>query len=101
MNRKSTLSQRRTAGRGQNAFFSQPQQLQKAIREKAEGQMMVEAAPGAPFKMIEPQFLFELLRALLNLPPLMRPIQHSPHGRVTRRITQIIFVPPITMALNQ
>jgi hypothetical protein len=54
------LSHRLTLGRGNASFFSPPQQVQKAIGEKTESQMVVEATPRAPFKMIEPQFLFEL-----------------------------------------
>lgn len=101
MKRKRRLSHRRTAGRGQNAFFSLPEQLQKAIGEKTKRQMMVEAAPGAPFKMIEPQLLFELLITLLDLPPLMGPVEHRPHGRATRRTTQIILVPRDTASLSK
>ncbi len=68
-------------------FFSPPEELQEAIGQKAKRQMMVQSAPRAPFKMIQPQFLFELLVALLNHPPLMRPLQHLPHGGVKGRIT--------------
>jgi hypothetical protein len=63
--------------------------------------MMVQATPRAPLKMIEPQFLFQLLVALLNLPPLMGPVPERTDRRVAGSITQIILVPSLAVALNQ
>src|SRR6266542_3970743 len=43
-------------------------QRQEAIRQETQRGMVVEAWPGAPLEVIEPQFFLELLVALLHLP---------------------------------
>ena len=92
---------RRTVGRGQVACFSLPPQLQKPLGEKAQRQMGVQAAPRVPIKMLQSEFLFELLVPLLNLPPLLRPVEERADRGAAEGITQIILVPSIAVTLNQ
>src|SRR6266849_10048631 len=41
---------------------------QEAVRQKAQGGMVVETGPRASFEVVQPQLLFELLVALLHVP---------------------------------
>jgi len=63
--------------------------------------MMMQPTPRTPFEMIEPQLFFELLIALFNLPPVMGPAEHLFDRGVERRITEIVFVTAIAMALKE
>src|SRR3954469_8099498 len=47
---------------------AQPFQLQEAIRQEAHGRVMVKAGPRASFEVVQTQFFFELLIALLDVP---------------------------------
>src|SRR4030095_4977530 len=57
-------------------------QRQETIGQETQRCMMVEAWPGASFEMVQPQFFFELLIALLHLPARL-PHTHRvlPRGR--------------------
>ncbi len=52
----------------------------KAEGEQHQGGVVVEAAPGATFEVVEAQFLLHLLVALFDLPTLM-PQAHRPEAR--------------------
>ena len=60
---------------------AQPLQRQKAIRQEAQRRVVVEARPGAPLEVVQAQFLFELLIALLDVPAASSTSWHRVHQR--------------------
>ena len=96
--RAATTAARRAGSRAASAparypFFSRrprvrlpavPLQQQKAVGQKGQAHVVVEAAPAPPLEVVQPQLLFELLVALLHRPAAL-PQPHRPNATGPRR----------------
>ena len=86
-------SSRLACGRVHPVVFFNPETLQhqKVKGHHGQGDMMVPAAPGASFKVIQSQFGFQLLIVLLHPPTHLGPIDQPTEVGLLRQIGKPIF----------
>ncbi len=73
--RRTCCSALRTWGSVQGSFLrggKRPAQGEECVSRGAQGRVVVEAVPHAPFKIIEPHFLLEILVVTLDTPAQLR-----------------------------
>ena len=86
-------SSRLACGRVHPVVFFNPEALQhqKVKGHHGQGDMMMPAAPGASFKVIQSQFGFQLLIVLLHPPAHLGPIDQPPEVSLLRQIGKPIL----------
>src|SRR5215510_6871983 len=84
-----------------HARAAQTLQLQKSIRQKTHRRMVVEAGPGAAFEVVQSQFLFELLIALLHMPAALPDFDGVEHRRLRWQVRQRIANRPVAAPFHQ
>jgi hypothetical protein len=72
-------------------FPPEPQVLQEGKGELAEKRVVVQAAPGPPREVVEPQLVFELLVHLLADPPRLDQGGQGLEGGIGREIGQVVL----------
>ena len=80
-------------GRVHPVVFFRPEALQnqKGESHHRQSHVMMPASPGSPFKMVQPQFIFQLLVVLLNPPADFGPINQFMQSNGLWQIGEPIF----------